>query len=41
MTPTNQERIERLLDQLENPHLSEVEIQRIERKIEMLKKLKD
>lgn len=39
MTPTIQERIEKLLDQLENPHLTEVEIQKIERKIATLKKL--
>lgn len=33
-----QERIERLLHQLENPRLSDEEIDRIERKIEILRK---
>lgn len=36
---TTEERIERLLDQLENPGLTEPEIERIKLKIEYLRQL--
>lgn len=36
---SNEDRIEKLLDQLENPHLNAVEIERIQKKIEFIKSL--
>lgn len=39
MDPTIEERITRLLDQLENPHLTSHEVEAIQGKIEFLRSL--
>lgn len=41
MPADTEERIERLLDQLEDPNLTPAEIQRLEQKVKVLKELRE